>query len=90
MKIASLAQDRRLKVANHGFTTYINIVAALHWLNSVPNALIAEFVVQESTQLREFLTRQNVRAVDGYLQVPQEPGLGIELDEEQVRRYRVC
>ena len=44
MKIAALAWDRGLPVANHGFTTYINVTAALHWLNSIPNALICEFV----------------------------------------------
>src|SRR5262245_15397415 len=65
-KIASLAADRGLKVANHGFTTYINVTAALHWLNAIPNALIAEFVVEENTALRECITRQKMRAVDGY------------------------
>jgi L-alanine-DL-glutamate epimerase-like enolase superfamily enzyme len=52
--------------------------------------LIAEFVVQENTDLREFLTRNNVRAVDGHLPVPDAPGLGIELDEEQVGKFRVA
>jgi L-rhamnonate dehydratase len=89
MKIASLAHDRGLKVANHGFSTYINVAAALHWLNAVPNALMAEFVVQESTNLRERITHQKLRAVDGYLAVPQDPGLGIDLDEEQIARLRV-
>ena len=89
MKIASLAHDRGLKAANHGFSTYINVMAALHWLNSIPNALIAEFVVQESTGLREQITKQKLRAIDGFLEIPQEPGLGIELDEEAVARLRV-
>lgn len=89
MKIASLAHDRGLKVANHGFSTYINVSAALHWLNSVPNALIAEFVVQESTDLREQITRQKLRPIDGFLDIPEEPGLGIELDEEAIARLRV-
>ena len=89
MKIASLAQDRGLPVANHGFTTYINVMAALHWLNSIPNALICEFVAEEETNLRESLTKQKLRAKDGYLDVPQEPGLGIELDEEAIARFRV-
>jgi L-rhamnonate dehydratase len=88
MKIAHLAHDRGLKVANHGFSTYINVMAALHWLNSVPNALIAEFVVQESTDLREQITKQKLRAVDGYLDIPQQPGLGIDLDEEAIARLR--
>ena len=90
MKIASLAHDRGLKVANHGFSTYINVAAALHWLNSVPNALIAELVVQEATNLRERITREKIRACDGFLSIPQEPGLGIELDEEEIAQLRIC
>lgn len=89
MKIAALAALHGLPVANHGFTTYINVAAALHWLNSIPNALIAEFVAQEDTTLREFITRQKIRAHDGYLDIPQEPGLGIELDDEAVAKFRV-
>jgi L-alanine-DL-glutamate epimerase-like enolase superfamily enzyme len=89
MKIASLAMDRGLPVANHGFTTYINVAAALHWLNSVPNALICEFVAEAGTTLRDRLTKQTIRAKDGYLEIPQEPGLGIDLDEDAVREYRV-
>src|SRR6202022_2274768 len=81
MKIASLAADRGLPVANHGFTTYINVMAALPWLNSIPNALICEFVAEAGTTLRDRLTHQRVRAKDGYLDIPQEPGLGIELDD---------
>ena len=90
MKIASLAQDRGLKVANHGFTTYINVAAALHFLNSVPNTLIAEYVAEEETTLRDRLTKQRIQARDGMLAVPDEPGLGIELDEEAVSRARVA
>jgi L-rhamnonate dehydratase len=89
MKIAALAWDRGLPVANHGFTTYVNVTAALHWLNSIPNALICEFVAEEETNLREFVTRQKLRARDGRLDIPQEPGLGIDLDEEALRKYRV-
>jgi len=90
MKIAALAWDRGLPVANHGFTTYINVTAALHWLNSIPNALICEFVAEEETNLRESVTKQKLRAVDGCLSIPQEPGLGIELDEEAINRFRVA
>ena len=90
MKIASLAADRGLRVANHGFSTYINVHAALHLLNAIPNALIAEFVVQESTDLRERLTKGHVRMKDGSLAIPDAPSLGLELNEEQVRKHRVA
>jgi L-rhamnonate dehydratase len=89
MKIGYMAADRGRPVANHGFTTYINVAAALHWLNAIPNALIAEYVVQDGTALRECLTHQKIRAKDGHLPIPQEPGLGIELNEDTVNRLRV-
>jgi L-alanine-DL-glutamate epimerase-like enolase superfamily enzyme len=90
LKIASLAHDRGLVVANHGFTTYINVTAALHFLNSIPNALIVEFVAEEETTLRDKITRQKLHAQDGYLQIPDAPGLGIDLDEQEVERLRVA
>lgn len=90
MKIASLAWDRGLPVANHGFTTYVNVAAALHWLNAVPNALICEFVAQDGTNLRDMLTHQQFVAKDGYLQMPDEPGLGVDLNEDAVQKYRVA
>jgi L-alanine-DL-glutamate epimerase-like enolase superfamily enzyme len=92
MKIATLAADHGKPVANHGFTTYINVAAALHLLNAIPNALIAEYVVQEQNGagLRECLTQQKIRAQDGRLAIPQEPGLGIELNEATLNRLRVA
>ncbi len=90
MKIASLAQDRGLMVANHGFTTYINVSAALHFLNSIPNALITEFVAEEGTTLREEITKQQLRAEDGFLSIPDAPGLGIDLNEEGIAKLRVA
>lgn len=90
MKIASLAWDRGLPVANHGFTTYINVAAALHWLNSIPNALICEFVSQSGTGLRDVLTKQRFVADGGYLTIPTEPGLGIDLNDEVVEKLRIA
>ena len=90
MKIASLAHDRGLMVANHGFTTYINVTAALHFLNSIPNALITEFVAEERTTLREEITKQRLRAQDGVLSIPDAPGLGIDLNEEGITKFRVA
>jgi len=90
-KIASLAEDRGLPCVNHGFTTYINIniAAALHFLNSIPNSFIMEYVAEEETTLRDHLTRQNFVEKDGYVAVPEAPGLGVELNEEGIERFRV-
>jgi L-alanine-DL-glutamate epimerase-like enolase superfamily enzyme len=88
MKIASLAVDRSLPVVNHGFTTYLAIAASLHFLASIPNSFILEYVVEEGTTLRDEITRQDIRATDGWVNVPQEPGLGVTLNEDAINRYR--
>jgi L-alanine-DL-glutamate epimerase-like enolase superfamily enzyme len=88
VKIASLAADRGLPVVNHGFTTYLNVAAALHFLASVPNTLgLLEFVVEEGTTLRHALS-EPIRAVDGRVAVPDAPGLGIAVNEEGIERFR--
>jgi L-rhamnonate dehydratase len=90
MKIASLAADRGLPVVNHGFTTYLNVAAALHFLASIPNTLgLLEFVVEEGTTLRHHIT-ESIHAVDGRVAVPDAPGLGLAIDEEGLARFRVA
>jgi L-alanine-DL-glutamate epimerase-like enolase superfamily enzyme len=87
MKIASLAADRGLPVVNHGFTTYINVAAALHFLASIPNSFILEYVVEEGTNLRDEISSQDITAVDGWVNVPEGPGLGVTLNQEAIARY---
>lgn len=87
MKIASLAVDRGVPVVNHGFSTYVNVAAALHFLNSIPNSFILEFVAEEQTTLRDALTRQRITAKDGFVDIPSEPGLGVDLDPAALEQY---
>jgi L-alanine-DL-glutamate epimerase-like enolase superfamily enzyme len=89
MKIASLAVDRGLPVVNHGFTTYINVAASLHFLNAIPNSFIMEFVAEEGTTLRDALTKQRFTAKDGFVDIPMEPGLGVELSDEALSKFAV-
>jgi L-rhamnonate dehydratase len=88
MKIASLAADRGLPVVNHGFTTYLNVAAALHFLASIPNTMgLLEFVVEEGTTLRHAIS-EPIRAIDGRVMVPDAPGLGLEINEEGLAKFR--
>jgi L-rhamnonate dehydratase len=89
IKIAAMAADRGVPVVNHGFTTYLNVAAALHFLASIPNTLgLLEFVVEEGTTLRHHIS-EPIRSVDGRVAVPDAPGLGLALNEEGIRKYRV-
>lgn len=88
MKIAHQAQLRGLPCANHAFTTDVNIAAGLHFLASIPNALILEYCVEPS-EIRRSLVRNPVRVEDGTVRVPQEPGLGVELNSAIIEKYLV-
>jgi len=87
-RVADFAEDRGVRVVNHFYTNTIGLAACLHFLASRPSAFILEYCVEE-TPIRQDLTRQKLKVVDGYIEVPEEPGLGIELDEKVIERYRV-
>jgi L-rhamnonate dehydratase len=81
------AERHRLCV-NHSYKTGINIAASLHFVAALPNSHYFEYCVEQGA-LRQTLTRQCFPVVDGDINVPEEPGLGVELDESVVARYRV-
>jgi len=87
-KVADMAESRGLRVVNHFYSTPINLAAGLHWLATRKSAFVFEYCVEE-TPIRTQLTRQEIKAIDGFVTVPEEPGLGVELNEEIVSRYRV-
>lgn len=88
IRIAALAQDRGLKVANHNFTTDINTAASLHFLAAVPNSLILEYCVEDNP-MRKQLVRNPVQFAEGHALVPTEPGLGVDVDLDAVAEFVV-
>ncbi len=89
MRVADLAEDRGLKVVNHHWTSDITLAASLHFLAARKSTFILEYCVSESP-LRWEVTRKKIEIdAEGYVSVPDGPGLGIELNEETIERYRV-
>jgi L-rhamnonate dehydratase len=87
-RVARLAQQRGLRCANHNFTSDINVAASLHFLCSIPNALMLEYCMEPSL-LRSTLTRTPIEVVNGYASVPESPGLGIEVNLDAVGSFLV-
>jgi L-alanine-DL-glutamate epimerase-like enolase superfamily enzyme len=81
------AERHRLCV-NHSYKTGINIAASLHFVAALPNTHYFEYCVEQG-ELRTRLTKQSFPVIGGEIAVPEEPGLGIELNEEVVSKYRV-
>jgi len=81
------AERHRLCV-NHSYKTGVNIAASLHFVAAIPNSHYFEYCVEPGA-LRQALTKQRFRVTDGEITVPEEPGLGVELDENVVERFEV-
>jgi L-rhamnonate dehydratase len=92
-RIAQMAHRRNKPCVPHAFSTGILLAASLHWAAAIPNGSLVEYTVEESPLSTALtgtgLLRAPLRAVDGWLTIPDGPGLGIELDEEMVAQFRV-
>ena len=87
-KIADMVEQQGKSVVNHFYSTPINLAAGLHWLASRKSTFIFEYCV-EDTDLRNKLIKQDLKAVDGFISVPEDPGLGVDLNDEIVNQYRI-
>ena len=79
-KIAAMAETASAGIAPHNPLGPIAGVAALHFAVSTPNHVIQEEMVGAVPWYHE-VVRGPIRMVDGYWQVPEAPGLGVEVDE---------
>jgi len=78
-KIAAMAECYYAGVAPHNPLGPISLASCLQVDACIPN-----FLVQEQVSLGEGYLKEPFRLVNGYIELPTGPGLGIELDEEAV------
>jgi L-alanine-DL-glutamate epimerase-like enolase superfamily enzyme len=83
-KIAALAEAANLPIAPHAFYWGPGLAATLHVAATFGGATPVEFPTGEHET--PFLVRP-IAARDGWVEVPPGPGLGVEINEEAVRRY---
>lgn len=85
-KIAAMAEAVSVGVAPHNPLGPIAGAAALHFAVSTPNHLIQEEMVGAVPWYFE-VVKGPIRMVDGCWQVPDAPGLGVEVDEALAARH---
>ncbi|MBW1698532.1 MAG: mandelate racemase/muconate lactonizing enzyme family protein [Deltaproteobacteria bacterium] len=87
MRIAALTQAYNLSISPHtGMFSALNVVVAMHYAAAVPNFLIFEFMEVDHPLMDIFKTPM-IRPKGGTLQLPEKPGLGVELDMNKIKRY---
>ena len=87
MKIADLAALDNVTVAPHGVGAGVGIVAAIAACAVMPNFLIFEYN-QLFNPLRHTVMREAIRFGNGLLRPMEEPGLGINSNEDIIAKYR--
>ncbi|MCC6175094.1 MAG: galactonate dehydratase [Chloroflexi bacterium] len=84
-KIAALAEAYYVKVAPHNPNGPVATIASVHLAASIPNFLILEMA--QSQPHRDRAQRQGLVIRDGWAELPDRPGLGIELDRTAIAAH---
>ena len=88
LRIARDAERRGIQCVPHAWKSGVIKAASLHLNAVLENAHFQEYCVAE-TPINLGLTRERLPIVDGWVDVPVKPGLGIELDPDVLERYAV-
>lgn len=88
LRTAKLAAEAGLKVAPHSWSDAVAILANAHVAAGLPHGLTVE-VDQTGNPFVEELLVEPLKIVDGVLQLSERPGLGIELNQAVLERYRL-
>lgn len=87
-KLKDLAGMHKVTVVPHAFKTNILMAATLQYIASLPEAWYLEFCEQD-TPLRRKLTNPVFEVDrDGFVEIPQKPGIGVEIDWDVLNYYR--
>jgi len=86
-KIADVANQYYVPVAMHNVASPVATMASAHVGAAIPNALAVEFHSYELDWWGDIVEEQVIE--DGYIEVPERPGLGVTLDLDVVAEHMV-
>ncbi len=83
-KIANMAETHYMAVAPHNAAGPIGVAASIHVMATVPNFAICEGGAQRG----EGLFNEPLVLNDGYMELPQGPGLGVDMEDAAIEAIR--
>jgi L-rhamnonate dehydratase len=85
LKILAIASAYDLPVVPHGHS----MPASIHVIAAQPEPLtpIAEYLIKWN-DVHQFFLKRRIEPVNGVIQVPDDPGLGMTLDEDRIEERR--
>jgi|TARA_B110000116_G_scaffold222864_1_gene201833 L-alanine-DL-glutamate epimerase-like enolase superfamily enzyme len=88
MRIEAIASAFQLRFAPHLWGGALTFASGLHVLSVASTGFIVEYSLGANPMLHELVV-EDFTVVDGHLEIPDRPGLGVTVDEEFVEKYRV-
>jgi L-alanine-DL-glutamate epimerase-like enolase superfamily enzyme len=85
-RIGWMAYEHNILLVPHGWNTAIGLAADLHLTAALPVARYVEYLTP-SPYLEEIITQPFRVDAEGYLHVPDGPGLGITLNPDGLKKY---
>ena len=88
LQIAQFADGQSIAVAPHNIGSPIGTLAAAHFCAAIPNFLALEFHASDVPFWDDLVVGSDQPLIkDGFIRVPDRPGLGLRLNEEVARKY---
>ncbi|MBT3604135.1 MAG: mandelate racemase/muconate lactonizing enzyme family protein [Candidatus Latescibacteria bacterium] len=82
VQIAAMAEPYHVAMSPHNYnSTTLGLAATLHACATMPNFIITEYFVNFEEKGLEIAT-PGFKATNSYIELPDTPGLGIDLDED--------
>lgn len=87
-QIASFADSQTIPLAPHNISSPVGTLAAAHFCAAIPNFLVLEFHASDVpfwNDLVEGMPKPIIQ--NGAIRLPDEPGLGVRLNDDVARKY---
>lgn len=88
-KIAAYAQMRHLLFTSKNYSTAVSLAACLNLIYALPNADYFEADMDPSPWRSDIIRQELFSFEDGYVAPFDRPGLGLEINEDALRKWQV-
>lgn len=86
-KIAALAEAHHVGVVPHNPLSPVSTAACIQLAACIPNFALQEYPLGEGEPPKSEIVKSALRIEDGFLIIPDAPGIGIELAEDAAERH---
>ena len=88
-KIADLAVQSRITYVNHTFTSHLALSASLQPFAGIEKDQLCEYPIELTSLARDITQTKIDIDNNGYIHIPEQPGLGITVNIQSLKKYLV-